>query len=342
MPVVMFGHTDKNILLQHGITELLQLAQRRGGQLHKLLSGTHIFEPDLQKPLSRCNHRDWLSLISRCQQLHSPELPFVLANSILNNRTIALSQSLFVCANLAGSLRQLLYFRHQLLPVIYPIVQQHGNTLTLQLKPAISLGTQQHFVVTLAIAFIIQLIKQQLGTCHELKVQLTQDCPAFLAHFSGHWPCQLSFNQHVDAIHIPRSLWYQPFAGRDQQQLSQLTRSCYQLNKVLPNQRGVLEVLQRRIRRALPQLLSLDAAAGALGISGSSLKRLLQQHNTNFAALSDTVRRDTARLLLLQGQLSNRQLAIELGYSDEHNFRRAFKRWTGQVPSQFKNLPNPL
>ena len=59
-----FGYQDKILLLQHGSTELLSLAQRRGALLHKLLSGTGIFEQDLHKPLENQHNED-------CRRQHS-------------------------------------------------------------------------------------------------------------------------------------------------------------------------------------------------------------------------------------------------------------------------------
>lgn len=334
----LFTASDKNLLLQHGITALLALAQRRGGKLHKLLSGTKIFEPDLSNPLACCHHQDWLKLISHCQQLQSPELPFLLADSLLNSRTLALSQSLFFARDLAHSMQQLLYFRHQVLPALYPKIQQVDNNLMLVFKPAVALGAQQQFIIVLAISFIIKLIQHQLGNNLGVAVQLQQARPAHLQHFTAHWHCAVRFEQHFDAILIPLSLWHQPFSGRDHAKQRELRQYCRQLKQQLPVKRGPLELLQRLIAKALPSQLGIEDAAAALNLSSSSLKRLLQQHQTNFATLADEVRRDKARLLLLQGNLSNRQLALQLGYSDEHNFRRAFKRWTGMLPSRVKAL----
>lgn len=338
MPIANFGHSDKNVLLQHGTTALLQLAQRRGGQLHKLLSGTSIFEQDLTNPLGRCHHRDWLKLISHCQQLSSPELPFLLADSILNNKALALCQSLTVARDLAQSMQQLLYFRHQLLPALYPQLQLLDNKLLLIFKPAIALGSQQQFISILAVSFIIKLVKQQLGSSSNLQVLLQQSRPAYSQHFAAHWQCPVSFDQQFDAIVIPLALWHQPFAEHNPLQYRQLRRACYQVNKRLPAQRGLLEQLQQQVIKALPNQLGIEDAATTQQLSCSTLKRLLQQHHTNFAALADEVRRDKAHLLLLQGNVSNRQLAQQLGYSDEHNFRRAFKRWTGMLPSRVKAL----
>lgn len=333
-----FGHADKNLLLQYGSTALLALTQRRGGQLHKLLSGTHIFEQDLSNPLGRCHHRDWLTLLSRCQSIPSPELPFLWADSVLHDPNIALCQSLNAATDLAQSLRHLYYFRHHVFPALTAHVNVLDDKLLIIFKPGIALGAQQHFVCVLAMSLIVKLIKQQLGDSSMLQIYLQHTAPTYLQHFDAHWQCPVLFAQQFDAIAIPLALWHQPFTDRNPILYQRLRRTCYRLNQKLPVQRGVLEQLTRLIRKRLPQALGIEEAAEFLGYSSSTLKRLLQQHNTHFAALIDDVRRDKAHLLLLQGNVSNRQLAEQLGYSDEHNFRRAFKRWTGMLPSKVKAL----
>lgn len=333
-----FNHSDKNLLLQHGSVALLQLTQRRGGQLHKLLNGTRIFEQDLANPLGRCDHCDWLKLISHCQQLHSTELPFLLADSLLQDQQIALCQSLAAANDLAQSLQHLWYFRHHLLPAMSVQTQVLDNQLLLLFKPSIALGAQQAFVISFVISLIVKLIKQQLGDCSTLQIYLQQAAPPFTQQISAHWPCQVQFAQPFDALMIPLAMWHQPFADRDPRLYRQLRQDCYQINQKLPAQRGLLEQLQRLIAKRLPQQLIIDDAAALLGYSCSTLKRLLQQQDTHFAALVDEVRHDKAQLLLWQGKVSNRQLAEALGYSDEHNFRRAFKRWTGMLPSKVKAL----
>ena len=335
-----FGYQDKILLLQHGSTELLSLAQRRGALLHKLLSGTGIFEQDLHKPHGRLHHNDWLKLLQNCQQqLNSPELPYLLGGALLNSRYISLCQSLQYAQNLRQALAQLYYFRHQLFPCFYVRLYQQQHCILIEFKPALGLANQQGFMQTVVFSLLLGLIKQQLGSVCGISLQLQQAASHQLQH-QLHWGVDVSFNQSADCISIPLALWQQRFIDADLQKFSATRRTCRQLNRVLSKQRALPESICYLQRRALPQLLSQDQVADALGLSSSSLKRQLSQHNTNFASLLDEVRRDAARQLLQQGHYSNRQLAQKLGYSDEHNFRRAFKRWTGLIPSSFKGMFN--
>ncbi|MDX3773678.1 AraC family transcriptional regulator ligand-binding domain-containing protein [Chromatiaceae bacterium AAb-1] len=334
-----FGYQDKILLLQHGSTELLALAQRRGAQLHKLLSGTTIFEQDLHKPHGRLHHADWLKLLQNCQQqVNSPELPFLLGSAMLNSRYISLCQSLQYAANLRQALCQLYYFRHQLLPGIYASVHKYGDTIAIEFKAAVGLKQQQAFIIELVYSLLLALIKQQLHSSTGISAELQCPAPLLPQQYQLHWGCNISFGQPHNRLLIPVNLWQQHFITNDAAKFRAARCTCLQLNRLLPKQPGLLEAITRRQRRALPQLLTLEQVAVFLGLSSSALKRLLSQHKTSFAQLIDEVRSGEAINLLQQGDYSNRQLAQRLGYSDEHNFRRAFKRWTGLIPSACKEL----
>ena len=336
-----FSYQDKILLLQHGCTDLLYLAQRRGALLHKLLSGTSIFEQDIQKPHGRLHHADWLKLLQNCQQLlNSPELPFLLGTTLLHNRYISVSQCLLYAADLKQALSQLLYFRHQLFPGFYVQLYRRQQGIVLEFNTGLTLGQQHSTAMTVLFSLLLSLIKLQLGSSRGISAQLKHQPPALALPYQLHWGCAVSFNQPCDSLLIEHHLWHQAFSAANPAKFAAARRTCRQLNRILPRQRGLLEHICQLQRRALPALLSLEQAAQQLGVSASMLKRQLNLHKTNFAQLLDSVRRDAARQLLQQGCYSNRQLACKLGYSDEHNFRRAFKRWTGLIPSSFKELQN--
>lgn len=79
-----------------------------------------------------------------------------------------------------------------------------------------------------------------------------------------------------------------------------------------------------------------DEIAERLHMSGRHLNRLLAEDGTSFKLLQDTVRRRLAETALRQGEQRMADIAEQLGFSDESAFAKAFRRWTGQSPSQFR------
>jgi AraC-like DNA-binding protein len=94
-----------------------------------------------------------------------------------------------------------------------------------------------------------------------------------------------------------------------------------------------------RVRRAVVQRLregepGIGSIAEALATSERSLQRRLQAEGVSFRDVVDEARHKLAVLYLGDDALSMTDVACLLGYSEASAFTRAFKRWTGQAPSQ--------
>lgn len=100
------------------------------------------------------------------------------------------------------------------------------------------------------------------------------------------------------------------------------------------------EDIAQRVMRVLDVSLSHDASmvrvADEFGMSVRTLQRQLSARGVSFQALAEEVRRTRAITLLSQGELSVEAIAAQLGYGDASNFRRAFRRWTGVSPSDYR------
>lgn len=79
-----------------------------------------------------------------------------------------------------------------------------------------------------------------------------------------------------------------------------------------------------------------DAVAARLNRSLSTLKRRLRDEGTTYKDVLDRTRKDLAIGYLNKGELSLAQIAYMLGFSDQASFSRAFKRWTGAAPGEFR------
>jgi AraC-like DNA-binding protein len=81
--------------------------------------------------------------------------------------------------------------------------------------------------------------------------------------------------------------------------------------------------------------LDQDGIARALHQSPSTLQRRLRREGTSYQNLLDSTRREMALEYLREGQHSLADVAFLLGFADQSNFTRAFRRWTGKTPRQY-------
>ena len=93
------------------------------------------------------------------------------------------------------------------------------------------------------------------------------------------------------------------------------------------------------LTRSEQHYLSIEHVADLLHMSDRTLKRQLAAESTSFSTIVDEVRYRHATSLLSRTDYSLEQIADELGYSDVANFSRAFKRWSGRSPSNWRKDP---
>jgi AraC-like DNA-binding protein len=89
--------------------------------------------------------------------------------------------------------------------------------------------------------------------------------------------------------------------------------------------------------------LGAGEIARDLGISRRQLFRRLQAEGTTVQTLIDEFRFTRARHLLAAGDASLSQIAFALGFPEQSSFSRAFARWSGVAPGEWRraNVPGP-
>lgn len=82
--------------------------------------------------------------------------------------------------------------------------------------------------------------------------------------------------------------------------------------------------------------LTINETAELAGVSVRTLQRKLAAEELSFSELVEQVRAELATEMLTNTDVPLNQIAKELGYSAMPNFSRAFHRWAGKTPSDFR------
>lgn len=149
----------------------------------------------------------------------------------------------------------------------------------------------------------------------------------------GNW---LKFDAIRTAVVFPRRWLARPVPGADPLLYRLLLREvCDSIGKP-----GAL--IRSDARRAIVRLLHAGRAsrrevARALGLHERTLSRCLQLCGTTFQELLDEVRSEAAQQLLRETQVPIAQIARELGFMNSTVMARAFRRWNGMSPRDYRS-----
>lgn len=103
----------------------------------------------------------------------------------------------------------------------------------------------------------------------------------------------------------------------------------------------IADTFNGRVQAILGPLLhgstpTLENTAQLLGMPDWTLRRKLKDEGTTFQALLDDMRKDLALGYMRDTQMSFGEISYVLGFSTPGAFQRAFKRWTGETPGDYR------
>lgn len=138
----------------------------------------------------------------------------------------------------------------------------------------------------------------------------------------------------VLAIRFPAQLADQPLVGWDPEAHR---RVCSAGDEELTKLAGSVGAKVRHLfHRNQPDWPSLVEMAEALGLSRRTLVRRLEDEDLSYQSLLDETRNELACWYLRHTEQSLNAIAEKVGFSDQGNFSRGFRRWQGQAPSEYR------
>ena len=153
--------------------------------------------------------------------------------------------------------------------------------------------------------------------------------------------CEVAFASEHDDVVFARGASQLRLVHADPYLNQVMIRSC---DQVLSHQARLASSIRVRVENTLAPLLPHGTAragevARALGMSERTLARRLAEEGVTFLAVLDDMRKELALHYLADASLSISRIAWLLGYQEVSGFTHAFRRWTGQAPTQITGRP---
>lgn len=241
-------------------------------------------------------------------------------------------------SNLRHAFERLVRYRRWVIETLEVELVTSRSTLELIETPDIRLGSMRHVCddyLGSALAIARELTGRELVP---LSVSFYYPKPTSIDAHERHFRCPLTFGAGrgrlvFSAVDADRAV-----IGADSELLVYLDRHAEDVMAGL----GTAGSFSERVRRFLWAKISagtqptLESAARELAVSERTLQRRLRAEEATFGGLVEGFRSRLARALLHDKSLAIYEVAYLLGYSEPSAFNRAFRRWTGSSPRQFR------
>jgi AraC-like DNA-binding protein len=224
--------------------------------------------------------------------------------------------------------------RHNPNAVIDVQEQDSYVAFTFTILPTRVEGTEQILDGAMAIAF--NLMRTLCGPdWRATEVRFAHARPENVAPFRRFFGTTLHFDGADTTLIFHRRWLDQPVATADPVLHAMMATRVVELESELEEDVAVT------LRRLLPRLVteevaSIGVAANRVGLSARTMSRRLAAGGTTFLQLREEACRSLAEQLLERTHMPAGEIAHQLGYSNPSAFTRAFRRWTGLGPAEWR------
>lgn len=332
-----YENSDRYLPLRHQPACLIDLVLARDIDSHRLLRGTGLFYEQLDD--GRLISPDQLRCLLKNarEQVPADDTSFQFGHRLLPGHYGAVSTALAHACHLADAIDLLIRHRARLSPLLAPRLQLDDQHVCLYWLDTCGLGELRAFVVEVWFTAVSAYCHWQSGERLPWRFLFSHQRPGHVEQYQAHLGDVLHFGCQIDAMVLPRQYFQQPWPRASQTVAAMARREAEQERIQLGFEMSFVERVYQELVTGLQPFCSgndsLDAVAERLQISPATCKRKLKAHDSSYQNLHDAVRKHVALYLYWARGYSSDAVAEYLGFHDTTNYRRSFKRWTGQLPS---------
>lgn len=322
-----------------------RLPGRFAGTLQRYLKARQlqIKAGALYRQLSKHNPDETVSAAQFNQWLHNLQQidPVSALNLRMGHLVTAkdcglLGQLTLSCSNLRQALGRYRHYRSLILgPHEVTVTENNQCCHIAWTLPAANSDALLEFILAAFIAYYQSLIGSPLPP---LRVGLPVQEPSSAVLYEALLGCSVEFGCPHSYVSIPAKLMVKRIIHADSKRRQQLEVEAETLLKKIRFQQNdpfseACLFIQKNL--STPPIVA-QSVARHLKLSDHRFQILLQQHNVQFRQLVNQIRLDMAKQALNNPARSLSDIAKQLGYSEQSSFIRAFKKWTGLTPGEFR------
>lgn len=239
---------------------------------------------------------------------------------------------------LMDALQRLVRYQRMISTVADIVLHEDGDTVRLAMGVRHSPNMIEPASIDAAMSVFVNMCRQAI--CHPfapLRLQLRRARPDCAERFEEFFCAPVEFGADSNTLHFDAALLAEPLPGAN----PELARANDQV-VVDYLSRFDHENLSMQVRSRLIELLpggqpTQKDVATALNLSVRNLQRRLHAEGGSFKQLLDETRRELAAQYLQDNHRRIGEITYLLGFSEPSNFTRAFRRWTGLSPNEFRH-----
>jgi AraC-like DNA-binding protein len=340
-PAVIVREADEHASAAHnmlGLRALFAEMDSHGIAASALLQGTGLTPAQLEDAQARISAEQKLTIFRNARRLSAvPDLGLRAGARQRLSDFGVYGYALVSSRNFGEAVE--LGIRHVRLagPVLEKRFRVDGDAAVFEAHDVMELGEILPLATEFWFASILKLTSCILeGPMPSRLLLLPYRRPAHAAAYERMFGCPVRFEQPVMEWHFDAALLPLPCPNANPITADLCTQFCERMTEKLPDETELSRQIRTACLNGHGSFPSAEEMAARMGLSVRTLHRRLADERQSYQAIIDEVRRSLAIEFLRNTSMSVEQIAGRVGFSDASNFRKAFRKWTGQAPAQFR------
>jgi AraC-like DNA-binding protein len=317
---------------------LLDLISQQGVNASSILKNTSFEHSGIQTMGARVSESDLLQMLNNANQISGDKVLGLHLGEKLNPSAHAvLGQAFLTCESLALVIELFMKYYQILSPTLEVNYYQQNNRCFLQ--PINSGALSDRFGYETFFSAVKNTLSAMLGGQElELAFEFDYPQPDYLDEYQRVLGDDLSFNSKITRLSFDKELLSLTLPTSNPALLALYEQECKRVLADIESEQSVAEQTLRLLRKLEGHYPQMSQTAQLLNMSTRTYRRRLAAEDISFQQLLDTVRLEHADYYLAKTNLPMFSIALNIGFNDASNFRRAYEKWAGMTPQQARHI----
>lgn len=320
------------------VLPLARALGKQGQDPIAVMSSVGVDPAKLANPDWRIAHDQMACLLRRCVELSDDEaFGLVAAEQLQPQMLHALGLAWLASDTVYGGLQRLVRFGRMISTGLTTALQEERDIVHLDISQRMEQPDGCFAGVDYTVGMVVQMCRLTLGDfLAPVIIELHRPLPTAPERWEYMLASRVLFDRPATRISWSLADIEEPLLTGDPT-LAQVNDDQTQayLDTYLPSS-TCREVVNRIVVKLPDGPPSQRLIADEMHVSNRTLQRKLKEEGTTFKALLQDARFELARKYLKQPGRSIVETAYLLGFSEPSTFSRAFKRWTGLSPQEYR------
>lgn len=207
----------------------------------------------------------------------------------------------------------------------------------LELVPQTNDAQMSRFITELAITHLTKMRAFLLNCATPCsKIELAYEKPSYGDDYQELFQTEVVFNTKSSKLWVQAEELDFPLSFADDVSYQLAKTQLQEIVKTLTLEENLASKIKAILLKYNLHQISMEEIASELCMTSRTMRRHLQRQEITYQELLDEVREQKAKAFLLDNSISMTEISFLLGFHDTSNFSKAFKRWTGVTPSEYR------